>query len=234
MYEIREQHFQALNDRNSSRLFTGIHFINCSFLGCGFSITDNPTLRSRAVGLRFTNCTVQGCGIDPGILDEVVVDGLRTKGLLQCWGTAFRHVVLKGRVGKVMISSTVSINLLDTPKHVPIQQAFDQANQDFYRTVDWALDISQAEFEDVDLRGVPAHLVRRDPATQVVVTREKAIQGAWREVDLSGTHWATSMDFLLRREDQAVVLVAPKRSKNFRRLLDGLELLRKAGVAEWD
>jgi hypothetical protein len=75
-------------------------------------------------------------------------------------------------------------------------------------------------------------LIRRDPETQVVVTREKAIEGAWRNLDLSKTWWATSLEFFVKRGDADVVLVAPKRDRKFRDLLDGLKALRDAGVAE--
>src|SRR5262249_31081617 len=78
----------------------------------------------------------------------------------------------------------------------------------------------------------PAALVLRDPATQFVVTREKALLGSWRDLDLSSTHWATSLEFFLSRGDRDVVLVAPKHDREFGKLLDGLRLLRHAGVAE--
>jgi hypothetical protein len=100
--------------------------------------------------------------------------------------------------------------------------------------VDWALDIANAEFEEAEIQAVPARLVRRDSATQVIVTREKAIQGLWRELDLSKTHWDTSIEFFLERGDPDVVLVAPKRNRKYRQLLDGLRALRDAGVAEPD
>jgi len=51
-------------------------------------------------------------------------------------------------------------------------------------------------------------------------------------LDLSKTHWAVSLDLFLKRGDQDVVLVAPKRNKNFLDLLAGLKTLRDAGVAE--
>ena len=79
---------------------------------------------------------------------------------------------------------------------------------------------------------MPGNLIRRDSASQVVVRREKAIEGTWRRLDLSKTHWATSLEFLLRRGDPDVVLVAPKRHRKYRDLLDGLRMLRDAGVAE--
>jgi len=112
------------------------------------------------------------------------------------------------------------------------QQAFDDANAAYYKTVDWAMDISEGEFEECEIQCIPAHLVKRDPETQVVVTRAKAARGEWRQLDLSKTHWPISLNFLLNRGDQDVVLVAPKRGKKFRDLLAGLKLLRDAGVAE--
>jgi len=47
------------------------------------------------------------------------------------------------------------------------QRIFDEANAEYYSTVDWALDIGRGEFVELDLRSVPAHLVRRDPETEV-------------------------------------------------------------------
>jgi len=114
------------------------------------------------------------------------------------------------------------------------QRSFDNANAEYYSTVNWALDISEAEFEEMEIQRVPAHLIRRDPATQVIVKREKAMQGHWRNIDLSKTHWAYSIQFFLDRGDADLVLVAPKRSRQFRMLLDGLKALRDAGVAEID
>jgi hypothetical protein len=81
---------------------------------------------------------------------------------------------------------------------------------------------------------VPARLILHDPETQVVVTREKALQGKWRQLDLSKTHWATSIEFLLEFGDEDVLLVAPKRHPKYPQLLDGLKLLRDAGVTEPD
>jgi hypothetical protein len=60
------------------------------------------------------------------------------------------------------------------------------------------------------------------------------IDGSWRSLDLTGTPWGIAIQFMLRREDEDVVLVAPKRDKRFPELLDGLERLRKARIAEPD
>jgi hypothetical protein len=77
--------------------------------------------------------------------------------------------------------------------------------------------------------------IRRDPETQVVVTREKALKGEWKKIKaLDSTHWPTAIEFLLECGYADDVLVAPKRDPEFRALLEGLKALRAAGVAEPD
>jgi hypothetical protein len=100
------------------------------------------------------------------------------------------------------------------------------ANANFYDRVAWALDISEGEFKELDIRGIPAHLIRRDPETQFVLTREKALQGRWRDLEFQETVWYTWIAHFLKSGDSAVVLIAPKRHRKF------LQLLRAAGVAE--
>jgi hypothetical protein len=110
------------------------------------------------------------------------------------------------------------------------QKAFDDANADYYSHVDWALDIQEALFEEADLRGIPANLIKRDKDTQFVIMREKALEGRWKEIDLSGTHWKTSIEMFLEEGTKDEVFIAPKRHPRFRSLLDGLWKLRDAGI----
>ncbi len=166
----------------------------------------------------------------PAIIEDVLVEHFKTNGLFQTWGAVFKHVTLRGKIGRIMISPFVAPGLA-TPEQ---QRLFDEANAEYYANVDWALDISEAEFEECDLRRVPAHLVRRDPETQVVVKRENAMRGDWRKLDLSKTHWDTALEFTLKDGDPDIVLVAGKRDRKFRDLVDGLKKLRDAGVAEPD
>jgi hypothetical protein len=129
-----------------------------------------------------------------------------------------------------MFSPVVGISKPDR-RH---QALFDAANAQYYASLDWALDIREGFFGECEIQGIPAQLVIRDTETQVIVTRAKAAMGEWRKLDLSQTHWAASLQFFLERGEQDVVLVAPKRHKKFKHLLDGLRLLRNAGVAEPD
>jgi hypothetical protein len=229
--------------RIEGRYFDGVHlrgtFENYEFEGCTFQSssiaagTVDPKDRSVIRNVQLRNCYSAASIVGPAILDEVVVDGLDSgPELLFIWGAAFRHVVLRGTLASIKINRTYR----GTP-YPATQLLFDEANRDFYQAVDWALDISAMEAVDFSLRGVPARLVRRDPETQVVVTRERAMRGEWRKLDLSKTYWDSVLDDFLRLENVKgpdIVLVAPKRNKQFKALKAGLDLLRAADVAEPD
>lgn len=228
IFEKRE--FAGVHDRDSGRTFSDTEFRLCSFQNSGISITLDPRLRSTVRGMRFIGCEQRGCSLWTAVIEDVLVDGFRTNGLFQTWGAVFKHVTLRGKIGRLMISPAVAPGSATQRQ----QNAFDEANAAYYAGVDWALDVSEAEFEEVDIRRVPARLIRRDPKTQVVVTRERAMEGRWRELDLSKTDWAGWIDLFLRDGDPDLVLVAPKRDRKYRDLVDGLKALRDAGVAEPD
>lgn len=222
------QQFESVYDRGRNE-HADLEYRNCSFVSCRLSVTRSVADRSLVRNAKVVDCEVTGCAIETAIVEDSLVDGLKTHNVLACWGAVFKHVVLKGRIGDIMINPAVATGTASAQE----QLAFDEANRVYYASVDWALDITEAEFHNADIRGIPARLIRRDPETQAVVTREKALEGKWRSVDLSKTWWGCSIEFLLDRpSDPDVVLVAPKRHRRFRNLLDGLKRLRDAGVAE--
>lgn len=231
LYE--DQEIEGFLDRDSGAVFSGVEFRRCTFRRCDISITRDPQLRSTVRNVVLRDCTYarNPAGFSCPIVEDVAVENLRIENLLQTWAAVFKHVILRGRIGRLMIS-TRPMPTYSTGADV--MRAFDEANTAYYGTVDWALDISQAEFPECDIRGVPARLIRRDPETQVIVTRQKAETGIWKALDLSRTYWGTYLENMLVFGEQDVVLVAPKRSRRFKELLAGLELLRKAGVAEPD
>jgi hypothetical protein len=97
--------------------------------------------------------------VKAAVLEDVIVDSLKTIGLLQVWGAALKHVTLRGRVGEIMFSPQVDLGL--APEDV--QSAFRKANAAYYRSVDWAIDIREADPDDLELAGIPGRLVRRNP-----------------------------------------------------------------------
>lgn len=226
VYEKRE--FHGYTDRNSGKTFSDLEFRECKFVGCKISVTPAPKHRSKIRNVKFIHCEQLGCTLYSAIVEDVLIDGFKTNGLIQSWGAVFQHLVIRGKIGRIMISQWVP-SLRNKPN---AQKAFDEANAVYYQNVDWAMDIREAQFEEAELRGVPAKLMIRDPETQFVLTREKALEGKWKNVDLSGTYWATGIELFLNRGEQDVVFVAPKRHPRFRPLLAGLWALRDAGIFE--
>jgi len=122
--------------------------------------------------------------------------------------------------------------LMDEEQRKTEIQAFHDANAQYYTNIDWALDISCGEFRELDIRGIPAHLIRRDAETQFVVRRESLSRNDWQNLPLNETLWLTTLHYFLQDGDPDVVLVAPKRHPKFRTYLEDLHILEKAGIAE--
>lgn len=228
MRAYKDQVFRGLVDRDSVAVVEDIRLEQCTFTGCALSLATEPARRTTVRRIEAMSCFLAACEIQTAVIEDVIVDGLRSNDLVTTHGAVFGRVTLRGNLGRILLSPVVDAAELDSER----QRAFAEANAAYYRQVDWALDISEARFSEATIRSVPARLIRRDPRTQVVVTRERAASGDWRRLDLNGTYWPTAIEGMLERGDLDVVLVAPKLAPNFARLREGLELLRAAGVAE--
>jgi hypothetical protein len=228
---FERQKFSDLQDQDSGAVFEDLEFRRCTFTNSGI-FTYDLQRRTTIRNVKFVNCTVKKCSLYGAVVEDVSVEG-RSRFAEFCTNAAvFKHVTIRGKLGIIRILPRIGFvfNVTDPL----IQSAFDLANAAYYETVDWALDISAAEFYDLDVYCIPARLIRRDPATQLVVTREKALEGVWRSLDLSETHWPWAIENLLLNNTADTVLVAPKGHPNFKRLLEGLQILRDAGVAQPD
>ena len=217
-------------DEDSGAVFENLKVIACTFDNCEFSYTTKLKRRSIVRNVTLTECSAISSSIGPAILEDVTIDSLAVGDILLIWGSVFKHVTLKGKIGAVKINKTA-----DRIKRRPsIEASFAKARTQYYRTVDWALDISKALTTEFDVRGIPAHLIRRDPETQIVVTREKALQLDWRaRVSSWNEDGVYLVDRFLTDGDDDCVLIAPKGSKRrFKRVRDALNDLRRAGVAE--
>ncbi len=233
MTVFSSQEFDSLFDRCSGATFEDFKFERCTFNNCAISLTKEVPRRAVVRNVWLEQCTSINCGIGPAIFEDVTVDGLTTNDLLILWGPLFKHVTLKGKIGKIKINTAVH----HVDRSPEVQSPFDSAQKSFYGAVDWALDIQEASFQEFDMHGVPASLVRRDPATQVVVTRQRALQEGWRDkISPKNTYWPFVIDMFLEDEEPDIVLVAPKGKpkKKYIELLDGLNDLRQAGVVEPD
>jgi hypothetical protein len=227
MASFERRAFEGLHDRSSGATYSGLTFVECQFDRCTLSTAKKPSERTVVRTIRARSCRVMSCSIYAAVLQDIVIDGLDTRGqLLQTWGAVFDRVVLRGRVGRLMFSNEASPSLGEGTR-----EAFRNANASFYGDVEWALDIREAEVKELDIRGIPARLIRRDPETQVVIERETALHGAWRRIDLEATDWRTAIELFLERGEPDLVLVAAKLDRRYSQMVKALKRLRDAGVA---
>jgi hypothetical protein len=205
--------------------FQNIEFRRCS-MQCHFgNRTKEPRFRPVVRNVWLLNCTVYASFIGPIVLEDVLVENCNTFKFVFLYGAAFKHVVLRGRIGSMSLKSVQDRQRTDL---------WQAANEAYYADVDWALDLREAEVSELDLHGVPARLIRRDPASQVVITRARALAGGWQEIVGRGAWEVAIKWFLEDPAEQDLVLVAPKRHRRYREHLEILQRLREAGVAEPD
>lgn len=148
-------------------------------------------------------------------------------GPLRIYGAVMRHVVLRGRVGRLMLS----------PVFTPVCErsewpAWFSARKAYFADVDWAIDVAEVQAEELSLAGVPASLIRRDPETQVVVRAQNLDASRLGGVDLSGTYWPQALELIAFYGLPDLVLVAPRRNRRFAALVKGLRNLQEAGIAD--
>lgn len=228
MKEFVNREFFSAIDRGGLKI-GGFSFDNCQFVDCGFSLTDDISRRSYANDVTIINSHICDSHFGPGILEEVVVDGLTTDDTTTCWGTLFRHVRFRGSIGKFSLCSEATSWSLP----VGVQQQFDRVRLAFYADTDWALDITEAHFDELDIVGIPARAIRHDPARHFILDRKNALREDWRSrVSSNCEYWIYVIDQFLNDNEESTVLVAPKtgsKSKQ-RKMDDGLLELRDLGV----
>ncbi|MFI5381078.1 MAG: hypothetical protein ACHRHE_17410 [Tepidisphaerales bacterium] len=115
-----------------------------------------------------------------------------------------------------------------------IAQKFALARAEYYRQVDWALDIRDAYVMGLRIRGVPVHLIRRDPETQAVVSREQIVERRWASLDIGKSWWKPILEAEATRPGGDIVLVAPRLDESFDEQMEGIRRLRSAGISNPD
>jgi hypothetical protein len=211
---------------------------NCTFdswagLTPNWSNPD-PSLRPTIRNVTLRNTNAYSAYLEGVIIEDVTVDTTKAgKAPLFLRGNAYRHVTLKGRIGRTEIRGKMFPSL-DLPKEDQdrIKTEWDRANAAYYETVDWALDITQATYGSLSISGVPAKLIRRNPENTAVVTRDRALGGQWRNLPSGSGLFNVVISWFIDDGYDDVVLIACPRSKRFKDDLDDLQLLRESGVAE--
>jgi hypothetical protein len=231
MTEYRDRVFHSIVDCGDSLSIHDVVCHNCRFDNCGLSLTKDPMKRSSVTAVTLSDCIVSASSIGPAILRSVNIDGLVTDSLFIIWGALFQQVTISGRIGKVKINTHVH----HSDQTAATQKPFDAQRQEFYAQTDWALDISQAKVRLLEISGIPARLIRRDASSQMIVTRDRALEPEWRSrLSPQNKHWPFSIDLFLSSGEPDRILVPPSLGpkKQAEQLLRELHELRDLGVVE--
>jgi hypothetical protein len=106
--------------------------------------------------------------------------------------------------------------------------------REFYANIDgWALDISEAKFSgSVSFEAVPGHRVRRDPETQVLVTRDILNRSDWQKLEYGNSAFDIAIRWFLDESlFDSVVLAARMGAKDAKNDVAVLSMLREHGIA---
>jgi len=225
MIEFKNKTYEEFFDEDSSEFYENISFIKCQFNYCDISQMDNPKFRSTIKNVILKNCSSKGGSIGCSVLDNVIIENFKNSGLIQTWGAVFKHVVMKGKLGKIMITDSYNSN------NPYIDKAFEEENKLFYSNIDWALDISEGEFIELDIRGIPSNLIKIDNKTQGIIQKDN-IPDNWRNINFNDRVTKAAIDIILELNLSDYVYVAPKRAKNFDAMIKDLETLREYGIVD--
>ncbi|MCU0657171.1 MAG: hypothetical protein MUF64_18500 [Polyangiaceae bacterium] len=232
MIEIRDRRW-TLKRPLSRQSFEGLRLVGCTFDNCGLASTDDPGEMTRISKVELIDCSNFNSQIGPCYLDDVRVENLKTGDLMLVWAPMLTHVTLAGKTGSIKINEFIR-----RPGITPSQEeAWRALRRAHHAQVDWALDISAVRPLGLEIAGVPAAKIRRDPETQVVVTRARLHDGRQLDsiTDLEDTLRFTLTSFV-KGDAEDAVFVAPtgRPARAFKPVLRGFEALRRAGLAEPD
>jgi len=168
------------------RLEEEAHFEDMVFDACKFfRCVIEPRAIRRCLNLDnrivFSNCQVRNCVQDrcligPAIFHRCLVDGLQSQdGGMRIDGAFFDQVTLRGDVGtfRVLPDATGGVD-------PPFDLALYQANRELYAGVNWAIDITDAFSDELELYGMPPELIRYDPTRQAII-RRKSVEASYSE-----------------------------------------------------
>jgi len=203
---------------------------DCRLSNSHIAPSNDPLHRSTVRRGSLSGCVLEFAS-PTAIFEDLEIQDLRTTEPVTFSGCAFRHVRLRGAIGSILVRPWTGSGPR-APAQDALAERFRRENERYYRGVDWALDISEAVFAECELRDIPAHLVRRNPAHHFLVKRSKVLDGRWRTRPIKDTYFELALAGMMKEDTTERILVAPMRSRDHARLLAALEDLRESGIAE--
>jgi hypothetical protein len=231
-----------------NKRFNGNHeiknkkFLKCYFHDCALSFPYNliPDDRTKIIDCIFENCEFNGRSSfqNKGYLQNVLFHNIKNSDYLRIGGIVFDNVVFKGKFDKWILDSShfgmmVDYQMIGEEESIPL----DIYAESEYKNIEWALDISEAEFKECDLRpSIPAHLVKRNKETQILINYKNAIDiKSKNNIELKNYKAQSFFDYTIGSTKKDTIFVAPMRNpKKFKEYMEAFKILREEGIAELD
>ena len=218
-----ERTFSRTKVLNQVGTYSGIELDGAVFEHCTLAQFDHP-LETVVREASLVRCKATGkCFIHGVKFENVTVHDFAADDLVDFAACVFRNVTLEGVIGP----------FITTRAHPSLggerRDEITRMMVDYYREVDWALDISRGEFVDATMPLVPGDLVRRNPETQFLVKREVLEAHPLEELPFIGKSYRRRFS---TSPFDSLVIVAPTRSDKFSEIHAELSEMRERGLAE--
>lgn len=223
MQEFSKQTIGYRKVVGSPRVLADAAFEQCQFEGGSLAQYDDPSYGFVVRNVLLHKCRAGAVVLHGVRFENVTVDGFTNRGGLRWRSCVFDRVTLRGKIGSIMT--------MEAHTSVPdeMRAAFREQAVKLYADIEWALDITGAEFSEVDLSFVPGELVRRDPETQFLIRTEAARSAA---LDSLPAYASVLTERAASSPYDATVVAVPTRSKNADKYRAELRILRDQGIAE--
>ena len=204
--------------------------INCIFDNCHIGTRDDITKLSIFRNIDMIDCSLLNCLIGPVILEDITIKNLKTGDIAIFNLPLLKHIKIEGKIGKIKINN-IGFNLMPTLEEK--KKMIDMKNS-FYQKVDWAIDISNAEFLDFFCLGIPTNLFKINPEHQFIANRDKIIESSILSSKFINKNIVlnTILQLFIESEENDMVLVAPlAKAKKYREpILSDLQKLRQEKI----
>jgi hypothetical protein len=206
----------------------GRDFRRCDFYSC----TINCLFRGQRAHYLVRDVTLEGCRLSRCAASNVtfedcVLDKPKVSGQLQLTGCLFKHVVIRGNPGLLCIYDYYKSDITETDR-----QLRRTARDAYYRGVDWAIDIREAETEEVRTRNVPLELVRRDPRRTLLVWTKHQDHPVWQSPARAHGLWRTDVADAASDGCEAILLSPLRKPKHQAEYAAAERALRDAGLVD--
>lgn len=225
MSSDHNQTFSMIKDLRADSVIADIQLDECVINNSLLSEHQADGSRSVVRNVKISNSQFMGCYLGPAMVEDVEIAKCKANDLVIAWGTIFSRVKVSGNLPPFKINTIVEFSV-----SAQTQNLYDRSREEFYRSADWALDISEARLMSFDCSGIPGRLFRLDPETQGIVHRSKLVDG-WENSISYGNAWIPWLHNMLSTNDEDVVLAAPlaKPKAQREKHLAGLQELKELG-----